>query len=79
MGGATPLRSLPCKAKGGKLAGCPRMSPEDAALLQGFPRAFKFHGTSTVSRYRQIGNAVPPPLACAVVKQVVTAIDWNLP
>jgi len=34
----------------------------EAARLMGFPDSFKFHGTK-VEIARQIGNAVPPPLA----------------
>jgi DNA (cytosine-5)-methyltransferase 1 len=41
----------------------------EAARLQGFPDTFHFSG-SKVEIARQIGNAVPPPLAGAIAKSV---------
>ena len=38
-----------------------RMSWRQCAAIQGFPSAYEFSG-DLVSKYRQIGNAVPPPL-----------------
>lgn len=38
------------------------LSVREAACLQGFPRSFDFSG-SLDQRFRQIGNAVPPPFA----------------
>ncbi|CAG9466118.1 unnamed protein product [Pedinophyceae sp. YPF-701] len=37
----------------------------ECARLQGFPDGFRFHGTLT-ERHRQVGNAVPVPLARAL-------------
>lgn len=39
-----------------------RLAPEILAVLQGFPNGTVFVGSKT-SRSRQIGNAVPPPIA----------------
>jgi DNA (cytosine-5)-methyltransferase 1 len=52
------------------------ISVREAARLHGFPDWFrptaaKWHG------FRQVGNAVPPPLACAVAAQVLTAFEWS--
>jgi DNA (cytosine-5)-methyltransferase 1 len=42
-----------------------RITVEEAAQLQGFPIGMDWRGR-TGPRYRQVGNAVPPPLAYAV-------------
>jgi DNA (cytosine-5)-methyltransferase 1 len=47
-----------------------RLTVEECATLQGFPADHPWQGTKT-SRYRQVGNAVPPALAYAVGCQVV--------
>ena len=44
----------------------------EMARLHGFPDWFRFHVTKWHGA-RQIGNAVPPPLAFAVAKQIVAA------
>jgi DNA (cytosine-5)-methyltransferase 1 len=43
-----------------------RVTLEELAVLQGFDSAFPFMGNKT-QRSQQIGNAVPPPLAAAIV------------
>lgn len=43
-----------------------RLTLEELAILQGFPPGFAFHGATAGSRHRQVGNAVPPPLAGAL-------------
>ena len=45
----------------------------DTAALQGFPGGFTVFGMSRKSRFRQIGNAVPPPLGAAVLGAVLRA------
>ncbi len=45
-----------------------RMSCRELATVQSFPADYAFSGTRS-SVYRQIGNAVPPLLACAVARQ----------
>ena len=47
-----------------------RLTVEECATLQGFPVDHPWQGTKT-SRYRQVGNAVPPALAFVVGCQVV--------
>jgi DNA (cytosine-5)-methyltransferase 1 len=45
----------------------------EAARLQGFPDDFVFCG-SKIEVGRQIGNAVPPPLAFIIAKHVATML-----
>lgn len=45
-----------------------RMTGRELATVQGFPTDFRFAGRLS-SVYRQIGNAVPPPLAKAIALQ----------
>ncbi len=50
-----------------------RLTTGEAARLQGFDPSYPFQG-SVSSRFRQIGNAVPPPLARAVAGAVLAAL-----
>ena len=54
--------------------GMPRLTVRMAARIQGFPDQWQFSGRKTAA-YRQIGNAFPPPVACAVGRQIQMAID----
>jgi DNA (cytosine-5)-methyltransferase 1 len=49
------------------------ITPREAARIQGFPDWFTFKGNKASVR-RQIGNAVPPPMAFAVAKAIMKAI-----
>ena len=49
--------------------GMPRLTVRMVARLQGFPDEWLFHGAKTMA-YRQVGNAFPAPVACAVGKQI---------
>ena len=48
----------------------------EMARLHGFPDWFRFHVTKWHGA-RQIGNAVPPPLARAVALEVIKIIEWT--
>lgn len=48
-----------------------RLEPVEAATLQSFPTEFEWEGTRT-KKFQQIGNAVPPLLAEALLREVVT-------
>ena len=48
----------------------------EAATITGFPLDYKFVGNHT-KRCEQVGNAVPPPLAFAIAKQVRKLLDDN--
>jgi len=54
--------------------GNPRLTVEMVARLQGFPDDWHFCGRKT-SRYRQVGNAFPPPVAEAVGNQIIKALS----
>jgi DNA (cytosine-5)-methyltransferase 1 len=51
----------------------PMLTVGMAALLQGFPPDWGFSGGKT-SRYRQVGNAFPPPAAKAIGEAIRTAL-----
>ncbi|MFC9495184.1 DNA cytosine methyltransferase [Streptomyces sp. NPDC056982] len=48
-----------------------RISVQEAAALQTFPPGYPFQGTKT-RQFEQIGNAVPPLLATAALRRLVT-------
>ncbi len=54
--------------------GMPRLTLRMAARIQGFPDDWQFVGGKTAA-YRQIGNAFPPPVACAVARKVRTCLE----
>ena len=56
-------------APGPDFVGMPRLTVRMVARLQGFPDDWQFIGRKT-SAYRQVGNAFPPPVACAVGEQI---------
>jgi DNA (cytosine-5)-methyltransferase 1 len=50
-----------------------RLRTVELAAIQGFPAGYRFTGNRR-SRVRQIGNAVPPPLARTMIEATVTAL-----
>jgi DNA (cytosine-5)-methyltransferase 1 len=57
--------------------GTPRLTIDMAAIIQGFPKSWKFSGKKTAV-YRQIGNAFPPPVAKAVGSAIHRAITRGM-
>jgi DNA (cytosine-5)-methyltransferase 1 len=53
--------------------GMPRLTVPMVARIQGFPDDWKFTGKKT-NAYRQVGNAFPPPVACAVAQQIAECL-----
>lgn len=54
-----------------------RISVQEAAAIQTFPKDMPWYG-SQCSRYRQIGNAVPPKMAYAVARSISEALGFDL-
>lgn len=52
----------------------PRLTVGMVALLQSFPEDWRFSGGKT-AQYRQVGNAFPPKVACAVASSIRRA--WS--
>jgi DNA (cytosine-5)-methyltransferase 1 len=67
-------KSLAAAAPEPGFAGMPRLTVRMAARLQGFPDTWAITGRKTTA-YRQVANAFPPPVACAVARQVRIAIE----
>ncbi|MEU0391293.1 DUF6339 family protein [Streptomyces sp. NPDC006208] len=51
----------------------PKLTVDQTAMIQAIPTDWRFFGGKT-SRYRQIGHAMPPPLAAAVGRAIAAAL-----
>lgn len=69
-------KSLANDAPERDFVGMPRLTLQMTARLQGFPDDWQFHGSKT-TKYRQIGNAFPPPVARAVARNLALALRSN--
>lgn len=67
-------RTIAASAPDADFVGMPRLTVEMVARLQGFPDGWKFHGPKTTA-YRQVGNAFPPPVACAIARNLFVALS----
>lgn len=54
--------------------GMPKLTPRMIARIQGFPDTWDF-GKKKTAACRMIGNAFPPPVACAVGKEIRRVLD----
>jgi DNA (cytosine-5)-methyltransferase 1 len=62
------------EAPGPDFEGMPKLTVTMAAKIQGFPEDWHFVGGKTAA-YRQVGNAFPPPVACAVAGEVRRCLE----
>lgn len=67
-------RTIADDAPARDFVGMPRLTTRMAARIQGFPDDWQFYGRKTTA-YRQIGNAFPPPVACAVAQKLMIALS----
>ena len=56
----------------------PRLTVRMTARIQGFPDSWRLTGKKTAA-YRQVGNALPPPVAEAVGRSLVKALLKEVP
>jgi DNA (cytosine-5)-methyltransferase 1 len=64
---------MPLGAGSADHSGLPKLTVAQVALLQGFPPDWKIAGRKT-ARYRQVGHAIPPPLATAIGDRIAVAL-----
>ena len=64
--GRPPLKRAPARLR--------RLTVQEAAALQSFPRDWTFAGPRA-AQYRQVGNAVPPRLAESVARALRSALE----
>jgi len=53
--------------------GVRRLSVYEAMILQGFPKTYELRGTLS-DQITQISDAVPPPMAAAIAKEIKNTI-----
>jgi DNA (cytosine-5)-methyltransferase 1 len=70
MSGGKPISKVPGNLR--------RLTVEEAACLQGFPSGMVFSG-SQCTKFRQIGNSVPPALGEAVGRALKLVLKGNAP
>jgi DNA (cytosine-5)-methyltransferase 1 len=70
IGDAAPDADFPVDGK-------PKLTLRMTARIQAFPDAWHFVGGKTAA-YRQIGNAFPPPVACAIGSAVAAAFKGRI-
>lgn len=56
--------------------GLPKLTTRMVARIQGFEDAWLFSGKKTAA-YRQVGNAFPPPVACALGTAIAEALSGS--
>lgn len=71
-------RALANEPPGPDFEGQPRLTLRMTARIQGFPDDWSFVGGKGVA-YRQIGNALPPAVACGIGQQIRAALLGGRP
>lgn len=66
------------KPREGIVPGARRLTVEESALVQTFPKRLKFFGSRS-SRYTQVGDAVPPRLAAVLGRALVRQMNGEEP
>ena len=61
---------------GPDFTGMPKLTPQMMARIQGFPPDWDF-GKAKTKACRMIGNAFPPPVACAVGKEIARCLQYG--
>lgn len=62
------------EAPAADFCGAPKLTKEMIARIQGFPDTWSF-GNKKTAACRMIGNAFPPPVACAVGKEIRRCLE----
>eukprot|EP00105_Crassostrea_gigas_P006931 XP_011421010.1 PREDICTED: DNA (cytosine-5)-methyltransferase PliMCI-like [Crassostrea gigas] len=52
------------------------VSVRECARFQGFPDTYRFFG-NILDKHRQIGNAVPPPMARFIGLEIQKSLEWK--
>lgn len=68
--------SIADEAPAQEFEGMPRLTPRMMARIQGFPDTWTFGNKKTTS-CRMIGNAFPPPVACAVGEKIKECLEYG--
>nr|XP_039272538.1 DNA (cytosine-5)-methyltransferase 1-like [Styela clava] len=53
------------------------VSVRECARSQGFPDTYRFFGT-VLDKHREVGNAVPPPMAKAIGLEIKKCLQWKV-
>jgi DNA (cytosine-5)-methyltransferase 1 len=66
-----------CKPNHYHPSGLRRFSTREAAALQTFPHHFEFKGPNQATKWKQIGNAVPPLFAGSLFRHLIRELSNN--